>query len=212
MRRFPVTCKRKWNDALIPCRRAFSLVEMLTVLAIMSILTVLTMSSVSSLRSTALTASGNQMVDVLAMARQNSISRNSDTAIVIKSEGVGAYRAYCLLEATRQDDGSLGTWTTLTPWRYLGQGVVFESGQSGDTFTTTLPSLPKSLPTSFPFQGQSIDLTSTTVYQCYQPDGTLLGGQNPPIRLRLTEVAGPQANYYDLVFVSNTGVTKIERP
>jgi len=209
-------------------KQAFSLLETLTVLVIMSVLTVLTVSSVSALRSTTLASSGNQMVDVFAMARQNSISKNSYTAVVIKSQGTGAYSAYCLLQLTRQDDGTFGAWTAITPWRYLGQGVVFESGQANDTFTSTSVSLPETLPTAFPFQGQSINLTTTTIYQCYQPDGTLVGGQTPALRLRLIEgqvdpssgaftyqgatVSGQEVSYYDLVFVSNTGVTMIERP
>jgi prepilin-type N-terminal cleavage/methylation domain-containing protein len=209
-------------------KQAFSLVETLTVLAVMSILTVLTLSSVSVLRSTTLASSGNQMADVFAMARQNSISQNAYTAVVIKSQGTGAYSAYCLLQLVRQDDGTFGAWTEITPWRYLGQGVVFESGQANDTFTSTSVSLPENLPAAFPFQGQSINLTSTTVYQCYQPDGTLVGGQTSALRLRLIEgkvdpssgaftyqgatVSGQEVSYYDLVFVSNTGVTMIERP
>jgi prepilin-type N-terminal cleavage/methylation domain-containing protein len=211
-------------------RRGFSLVETLTVLVIMSILAVLGMSSFSSLRSTTLTSSGNQMVDVFAMARQNSISKNAYTAVVIKSQGTGAYSAYCLLQLTRQDDGSLGAWTAITPWRYLGRGVVFESGQTNDTFTSTSINLPALLPTAFNFQGQQINLTSTTVYQCYQPDGTLSAQPASPTRmvLRLIEgavdptsgaftyqgtmVSGQEVSYYDLVFVGNTGMTKIERP
>jgi len=211
--------------------QGFSIVETLAVVAIMSILTALTMTTFSSLQSASLTSSGNQIVDVLAMARQNSISQNAYTAVVIKSQGTGAYSSYCLLQLTRQDDGTLGAWTALTPWRSLGRGVVFESGQSNDTFISSSGSvdLPQPLPTTFPlpFQGQQI-LTSTTTYQCYQPDGTLMGGQASALRLRLIEqvaapssgtipsqgakVSGQEANYYDLVFISNTGVTKIERP
>src|ERR1700690_1784396 len=98
---------KKTSPAL---KQAFSLVEMLMVLAIMSALAVFTMSSVSSLRSTALSSSGNHMVDVFAMARQNSISKNDYTAIVILAQGASAYRAYCLMEWVRPDDGSLGQW------------------------------------------------------------------------------------------------------
>jgi hypothetical protein len=76
------------------------------------------------------------------------------------------------LQLTRQDDGTFGAWTALTPWRYLGKGVVFESGQNNDTFFSSSGSvnLPQPLPTTFPlpFQGQQI-LTSTTAYQCYLP-------------------------------------------
>ena len=201
------------------------------VLTITSILAVLTMSSFSSLRSTSLTASGNQIVDVFAMARQNSISHNAYTAVVIKSQGTGAYSAYCLLELTPQADWSTAAWTVISPWHYLGKGVVFESGQANDTFTAASVTLPQPLPATFPlpFQGQQIQ-TSSTVYQCFQPDGTLSAQPASPTRfaLRLIEgmvnpasgaftyqgatSSGKQVSYYDLVFVGNTGMAKIERP
>ena len=209
--------------------RGFSLVEVLTVLATASILAVLTVSSVAVLKSTNLTTSGNQMVDVFAMARQNSIAKNDFTAVVIKTSGVGAYRAYCILELTRNDDGSFGSWTALTPWHFLGNGVVFQNNTTDatrDTFFTASPALPQALPTNFSFQGQPIDLTSSAnvAVQCYQSDGTMLGGQSLCVRLvegtvdasgnfsyQGTTTSGTQVSYYDLVFVPNTGVTEIER-
>jgi prepilin-type N-terminal cleavage/methylation domain-containing protein len=205
-------------------RSGFSLVETLVVLTVASILAVLTVGSFSALRATSLAATGNQMVDVMAMARQNSISKNAYTAVVIKSQGPGACSAYCLLELTRQDDGSFGNWAALTTWKYLPQGVVFETGKSVDTFSSssTASNLPQVLPATYPFQGQSVDLSTVSFYQCYQPDGTLVGNHSAPVRLRLVSgKADPasgaitylgQVNYYDLVFVSNTGVTMIERP
>ena len=208
------------------------MVEVLTVLTIVSILTVTTLSSFSALKSTGLTSSGNQMVDVFAMARQNSIAKNDYTAVVIDTQGTGACRAYCLLELTRGDDGTFGTWTVLTPWKYLGNGVVFENTPgtaSFDTFmqTSVVPSLPQPLPASLPFQGQPINLSGSgaIAVQCYQSDGTLVGGQS--LRLRLVEGAvnssgnltyqgstasGTQVSYYDLYFVANTGATVIGRP
>ncbi len=86
--------------------------------------------------------------------------------------GSRRYSSYCLLELTRQDDGSFGAWSALSPGATWGGGVVFESGQANDTFTATSLTLPLPLPTTFPlpFQGQPI-LTSTTTYQCYQPTG-----------------------------------------
>jgi prepilin-type N-terminal cleavage/methylation domain-containing protein len=215
-------------------KRAFSLVEMLTVLVIMSILTALAFSF-STLRSTSISLAGNEMADVFAMARQNSISKSAYTAIVIKTQGTGACSAYCLLQLTRQDDGTFGSWTALTPWKYLAQGVVFENNQpSTDTFMTTSSSLPKSLPSNFNFQGGIIDLTAAGVgtVQCYQPDGTLEADPaltpGQALKLRVVEgvvsplsgvltyqgqtVSGNEVSYYDLVFVANTGVTKIVRP
>jgi hypothetical protein len=200
---------------------------MLSVITIAAILAVLATSSFSSLQSTSLTASGNQMVDVMAMARQNSIAHDVFTAIAIKNQGQGAYGSYCLLELTRQGDWSTGTWTALTPWHFLPRGVVFESG---DPFTSTSVSLPTPLPTTFPvpYQGQQIP-SSSTVYQCYQPDGTLSAQPTgSPFFLRLIRgtvdassgaftyqgatVSGQQVSHYDLVFVANSGQTVIQRP
>ncbi len=228
--RFPIQASKTAGKVRPSLQQAFSLIEMLVVVAIVSVLTALTMSSFSSLRTMSLTSSGNQIVDVFSMARQNSLSKSAFTTVVIKSQGTGAYSAYCLLELIRRDDGSPGEWTAITPWRYLGQGVVFESGQIEDTFTSSSVSLPKPLPTTFPFQGQQIDLTTSAIYQCYQPDGTLSNQPAPPTRmvLRLIQgkvdsssgqftyqgsvASGKKVSYYDLVFVGNTGITKIERP
>ena len=202
-------------------REAFSLVEMLVVMAVMSILVVMSYSAVSSFRSTVLSTSGNQLADYATMARQNSIAKNAYTAIVIKTSGTSACSAYCLLQLVRNDDGTFGTWTQLTPWKYLPGATIFETGTSNDTFMAGA-----SLQASFPpiagvlnFQGAPF--AGSTSYQIYQPDGTLMGGQ--PLRLRLvhgtadsvnvpavTTVIG--ANYYDLVFVANSGVVQIERP
>jgi hypothetical protein len=216
------------------------LVELLTVMAIMSVLAVLAVSSISSLRATSLSASGNQLVDVFAMARQNSISKNDYTAVVILTTGTSACSAYSLIELPSQVDGTRGaSWTELTPWRYLPTGVVFESSQANDTFmantlntATQPPMLPLSLsagfPSGYPFQGSSIDLTAPgVVVQCFQPDGTLIwpltGAQaSQPLVLRLIEgtadpTTGKTTNnsgpdYYDLYFLANTGTTKIGRP
>ena len=199
----------------------FSLVEMLLVMAVMSILLVLSYSSFSVFRSTLLASSGNQVADFATMARQNSIAKNAYTAIVIKTSGTSACSAYCLLQLVRNDDGSFGQWKALTPWKYLPGATIFEIGASKDTFMAggnlQVPPFP-SMAGALVFQGAP--WTGSTSYQIYQPDGTLMGGQ--AVRLRLvqgtadasvpavTTSVGP--NYYDLVFVANSGTVEIERP
>jgi prepilin-type N-terminal cleavage/methylation domain-containing protein len=219
---------------LLPGRESgFTLVELLVVIAIIGILSAVTLSSFSSLRSTTLSATGNQLVSVFAMARQNSISKSDFTAVVIRTLGTGACSAYSLLELTRQEDGSFGSWTELTPWRYLPKGVVFDNKQtfmanSVDAQQWSLPGLPA----SYPFQGSTVDLTDASyVVQCYQPDGTLMVPASLPtgkgIVLRVMEGSadpssgtvtyqgptsgGAQVSYYDLDFIANTGTTKVSR-
>jgi prepilin-type N-terminal cleavage/methylation domain-containing protein len=210
-----------------PAAQGFTLAEMLVVLAIMAILAVLAAQSVGALRSEKLTTAGNQMVDVFAMARQNSISNNDFTAVVVQTTGTRACAAYSLWELARQTDGTLATaWTQVTVWKFLPKGVVFESGTSLDTFMASTVSS-----TVFPFSSVAPTYTflgtqiSSVAVQCYQPDGTLIGEQSLQLRLvegtadpgtgnttyQGTTVSGTQVSYYDIFFIGNTGTTKIGR-
>ncbi len=204
-------------------KRGFSLTEILVVLAIMSVLSALMATSFSSLRFSSLSLAGNNMVDVCAMARQNSIAKNDFTAVLIMTQGANACSAYSLWEMPRQADGSFGAWTQLSPWRLLPNGVVFEN-TSSDTFMQTTSSLPTPLPSTVPYKGTQVSTTSGMVTQCFQSDGTLAGGQlsnGAALRLRLiggvadgngNTTSRNAADYYDLYFVANTGMTKIGRP
>ena len=214
----------------------FTLVELLVVIAVIILLAIIAVPSIGLVGSQTLSSSGNQMVDVFNMARQNSISNNVYTAIIVKTQGSGAYTAYCTLYLPMNDDGSYGSWQTLASWRYLPQGIVFSppsrtAGASpfnvaGASFSSSPPS---SFP-SYPFQGGQINLYSptdpnpVTASEIYQPDGTLSAGQTLTLTLAQGTVgsngapvythpnsAGSPANYYNIVIVRDTGQTTIER-
>ena len=103
-------------------RRAYSLIELLAVMAIISALAGLTVGSLSPVKANALTAGGNQTADLLTSARQNSLARHAFTAVVIKTTGEARYGAFCLLELTRNDDGTFSEWKMAAPWRLLPEG------------------------------------------------------------------------------------------
>ncbi|MGB8355719.1 MAG: prepilin-type N-terminal cleavage/methylation domain-containing protein [Chthoniobacteraceae bacterium] len=205
--------------------KAFSLLELLVAMTILATLAVLSIPTLGLISSTSLTSAGNQIVDAANQARQNSISKNAWTALIINNNFAGP-SAYCVIELTRQDDGSFGTWQTVLSWHYLPKGIVFSPTATTSLisdFLMTNGNPPLSLPTSYPFQGTQLDLTNAN-FQVYQPDGTLGAGQS--LRLRLSEgflapggtitythptSSGSAANYYDIVFLRDTGQTKIER-
>ena len=214
---------------LYAASRAYSLIELLAVMAILSALAGLTMGSLSPVRANALTAGGNQMADLLATARQNSISRHAFTAVVIKSTGDARFSAYCLFELTRNDSGTFAAWKIIAPWRFLPEGVRFDPGTlTGPALNFVAsgnnPTPPSPLPGSIQFRGLTVNLPSGVAYQVYAPDGTLTKGA--PVRLRLVEgaedsgsgiiytgqkTAGQPANYYDIVILRETGQAKVER-
>jgi prepilin-type N-terminal cleavage/methylation domain-containing protein len=226
---FPLSMANFPSPRLNAAAHGYSLIELLAVIAILSALAGLTVGSLSPVKATALTAGGNQITDLLANARQNSISRNAFTAVVIKSAGDARYSAYCLLELTRNDDGDFAAWRTLAPWRTLPAGVRFDPNAVTNpavNFLTASPSPPFALPTSVQFRGQPINLTTDAAYQIFAPDGTLR--RDVAVRLRLVEAAenlsgpgitytgrkgtsGQPANYYDIVMLRDTGQAKVER-
>lgn len=209
--------------------RAYSLIELLAVMAILSALAGLTVGSLSPVKANALTAGGNQIADLLTSARQNSLSRHSFTAVVIKSTGDARYSSFCLFELTRNDDGTFSAWKMTATWRFLPEGIKFVPG----TFTglanfvdmSSPPSIPLALPATVPFRGSAINLSTDVAYQVFAPDGTLTRGA--PVRLRLFEgaedagsgiihtgqkdAANQPANYYDIVVLRETGQAKVER-
>ena len=209
----------------------YSLIELLAVIAILSALAGLTMGTLSPVKANALTAGGNQTADLLTSARQNSISRHSFTAVIVKSSGDKRFSAYCLFELARTDSGAFAAWKMIAPWRSLPDGVKFDPGVftgSAANFIysngTDAPPAPSSLPSTVQFRGQAVNMANNVAYQVFAPDGTLTKGA--PLRLRLVEAAedtangiiytgqktaGQPANYYDIVIVRETGQAKVER-
>jgi prepilin-type N-terminal cleavage/methylation domain-containing protein len=208
--------------------RAYSLIELLAVVAILSALAGLTVGSLSPVKANALTAGGNQIADLLTLARQNSLSRHAFTAVIIKTTGEARYSAYCLLELTRNDDGTFSAWKMTAPWRLLPDGIRFDprslAGPANFLDMTSLPSTPLALPASIQFRGSALSLSADTAYQIFASDGRLTKGA--PVRLRLVEAgqdtgsgliytgqqsAGQPLNYYDIVLIGETGQAKVER-
>jgi prepilin-type N-terminal cleavage/methylation domain-containing protein len=204
-------------------RHAYSLIELLAVMAILSALAGLTVGSLSPVRANALTTGGNQLADVLTLARQNSLAHHAFTAVVIKSTGDSRYSSFCQFELTRNDDGTFAAWKMTAPWRSLPEGVRFDpdplTGPAANFVNISpRPSIPLPLPATVQFRGQTINLPTDVAYQVFGPDGTLT--KRDPVRLRLvhgtddSEPAsclrdrkrrGDPANYYDIVILAETG-------
>lgn len=218
------------SPALQSRRRAYSLIELLAVMAILSALAGLTVGSLSPVRANALTTGGNQLADVLTLARQNSLAHHAFTAVVIKSSGDARYSSFCLFELTRNDDGTFAAWKMTAPWRSLPEGVRFDpdplTGPAANFVNmSTPPSIPSALPATVQFRGQTINLPADVAYQVFAPDGTLT--KRDPVRLRLVHgtddsgtgimytgpknAGGAPANYYDIVILAETGQVKVER-
>ena len=175
-------------------------------------------------KSRALTGAGNHMADMMAAARQNSMTKNCLTVLVIPA-GDDQWNSYILYQLRPKADGTAPTnkdWEPVSKWEILPNGVTI------DETTLVTESQSSQLPAELPV----IKRGGTTIGQyrfvTFMPRGilypkTVPQGGNPSLRLvngiraggRLI-VGGPSkngtpANTYKVIVLSSTGITKIER-
>ena len=221
--------------------RGFTLLELLLVVAIMVILIGLTVPAVSNFRSAnLLSASGEKVVNLLNLARQNSMSRNTMTAFVMITDPTLAnpYRSFALLELVPLSSGTppaTRTWKQISNWETLPDGVIVDPAwpsnvaQSLADSSTQASHLPASMAiTPFAYGGENVD---SYRYVIFMPTGGLfLNGSSSFVQIQLVEGFLPQgsgtptytkpatgpggswANYYRISTLAATGRVKIDRP
>jgi prepilin-type N-terminal cleavage/methylation domain-containing protein len=214
----------------------FTLIELLTVVAIMVTVVGLAVPAFTSIGSAnLLDASGNRAVNLINFAREDAMSKNAMTALVVlTSPQNSAYRTLAVMELP---NGST-VWNQVSAWETLSSGAMIDPGPDNNSthipfpylfnFTrSTVPAGTAGVPrTAFP----SIQYGGATVqsyqYEVFLPNGSLLSGSSATIRLaegfissgntatytRPDPHGGGPANYYNITILGATGRTKIDRP
>jgi len=210
----------------------FSLIEMLIVVMIMIIVLGLIVPAVNGIgRSSALTTGGNTVVDLVNLAREDAMTKNTMTALVVLgNQGTdNDYRALTVLEFD-----PVAGWSQIREWEILPTGIVIDSNDK-----TVNCSFLSNSPNPFPFlslgelsnppvkyQGQQLsNNVSAYAARIFMPNGAL---QNPEQAAQLRMVEGffqgnrtvytnhdgqnLATNYYDVAILGMTGTTKVNRP
>lgn len=206
---------------------AFTLIELMAAITLLLFLSTFT---VFSLRGTggaaALAVGGNRLVGLANQARQNSMTKNVLTALVLvtgqATPSQGDYRAAALLEFDAADASP--SWKQISRWEILPTGVVIDNDSStflsGSNNTPATAPLPPKLPGKF--RGTDIANYAARVFLpnggLYNPstsatiqlvEGFVNGGS---VKLTHCASGGSAADYYNIAIVGVTGRSKIERP
>jgi Tfp pilus assembly protein FimT len=197
----------------------FSLLELLIVIATMTSLLALLAPALSNVRkSSALNGAGALVAGLANEARQNSLSKNAMTALIVVTDSTvdSRNRLFTMMELLPRADGTpsqSSDWKQICKWETLNSGVIVNNWTvSAQTVPTPMPSLK--------YGGRVID-QSGFKYLIFMPDGSTLSDQSTTVQL----VAGtmPQnttnptytsaaTDSYQLTVLNATGRIKIERP
>ena len=218
----------------------FTLLEVLTVMAIMAILTALVAPAFTNLgKGNALMASGNKVANLFNSARQNSLSRNVMTALVMITDSnlPGRYQTFALLELTPPSNGAAPTtsnWRQISKWETLANGVIADPKWPSNPTQALTDSgqslLPASmnLPSSLTCGGKTVSSYQYVVFlpagglflnnfasfaQIQLVEGFLSQGSTSPVYTQpSSSPGGGPANYYRISALAATGNIKIDRP
>jgi hypothetical protein len=183
----------------------YSLIELAAVVAIMITLLAFLAPALGNLgRAHALTTEGNRLDLLIGLARQNSLSKNALTALVMNTEPAspGNLRSFSLWEL-RRGTGS-NVWAQLTRWETFRDGIaVYQPDYTGwenpDAVNATFPAM----------SAGGVEIASYQ-YRIFQPTGNLWGEN--PLQIRLVEGASNAAsNIFDITILPGSGKTKISR-
>jgi prepilin-type N-terminal cleavage/methylation domain-containing protein len=210
--------------------KGFTLVELLATLCVIAILMGLTASFVRGTKGGRLNVAGNRMVDLLHEARQDALSKNGMTAVVVVTDPnfSDQYRLLAIFQLLPRSDGSVPTssdWTQISKWQTLESGVILDTSVIANNALQDSQST-ASFPLPTPqYQGRNI---SDYKYVLFLPNGSLStapSGTQPAIFNLVNgfvsgstptytdaKSGGGYSNYYRITVLAATGGIKIDRP
>jgi len=203
----------------------FTLLELLVVISIILAMAVLLVPAFNNIgKANALSNTGNSLANLAAIAQQNSMAKNTLTALIIPV-GDSGWNSAALYELTSRDDGSA---PTSSDWRQISKWEIFPEGITIDQTTFVDESKSSLLPAPLPAIKRGGNTVGNYCFVAFLPRGTLYSqtlpaSGNPSLRLvqairtgsavkytGATEGGVPK-NIYEILILSSTGITKINR-
>lgn len=204
------------------CKRHFgrSTGETLCILSLIGLIAIASNTALTHLSSSrALTVSGNKIARMLKAARENAISKQVLTALIVLAEqgSEGKFRTFTIAERTEN-----GTWRQITNWEPLAAGVTLEVDPRHCTLINQSLPLPGYVADEIAYCDRPLT-TEQFASLVFHPDGGL-GSSHGTAQIRLVERTNPEtaedytlksrgaapAPCYDIAIAVSTGILKVQ--
>ncbi|PTX97539.1 hypothetical protein DB346_21345 [Verrucomicrobia bacterium LW23] len=204
------------RDSISQCsRKAFSLIELMSVIALVSIMLSMSAPTLFSMLSGRSVSLGlNTVASMTAQARQTALSGGQPVALVISTADAAnpnSTQGIILLAAVGQDGSGTMQWKAKCIWNRLPRNVLveaFERSGGSSFFNNASTSAGGPLTGTLPVQMDNRPVESY-VYIVFYPDGTVSSPTAGPaitIRQRGRQTAQPD---FTLVVQSDSGRSKV---
>lgn len=195
------------SSSMRSMEKGFSLIELLVVTALLALLMSLGVPALlNSRQASALSQAGGMMADLATLARQNAVSRNAPTALLIVKQNAPDLlnnRAMTLVEMDQNRN-----WRQIVGWTILPDSTLATNETTGG-----LPTPPWSAGSSvLKLRGTQINPTTQCDAYLFHPNGRLIVSGNTQAKLKVQMAVGSPDNSYELIFNAATGSYKVERP
>lgn len=201
-------------------QRGVTLLEMLAVIAIIGLVSALATPALNALGKTAAVGTGgSRLAGLASVARQNAVSKQAMTALVLSNQGTTRGRLLTIVELATPANGAApgsADWRQISQWELLPEGTILEHLSAAQI--PPQPALP-----GLPYKEGIIQDFKFVVF-C--PDGSLLDsecqtfrlaegfyteGSDEPAFIKPNSGGAPQ-NFCNITVLPKTGRTKIDRP
>lgn len=205
--------------------------ELLVVIAIMTIMAAIGISALGTTSAQKLNSAGNEVADLVNQARQNAISKDKMTALVVVSGTNNTDVDYRVLVIWEYDPAN-NAWQQASKWITLPEGTTIDP--TPDATTAFFGNSPGSSPTpasaALPAMKYLSNDVTPRMYVIFLPGGQIIQQaqlSTPVLRVvggkwngdgtvtyipNQKNADGDPINYYDIYINNYTGMAKIGRP